>query len=296
MKKILAIILSITLLFLTGCSTNSIKVEKRYEDEEKTSFIPLDSPNIFTLNFKELSKKISSSISEIGISNGCNIDESNFEFDIYFKPNGQIIRFDGKLRVEDFHYADKYQDGLYFIENKYIKSEENFVGIRDTLKTNKSPMAGIEITPGTKSELLKNYLMCKQNINIYPKFMNWFDSFDFKDFLNKYVKDEPVLYRFIVNGKLYGSKDLNNPKSKIKVKFLDCSSGKITELKKKEIKNFTDKNFYCAILPYYVQDGTLQGYDETHFGDYLKDHEDPEEVPCYVSKNIIVIFNNDVFK
>ena len=297
MKKILAIILCFLMLFMAGCSKES---ESDFETEEKnTYFIPLDSQNFFTLNYKDLSKKISSNISKIRGANGNNIYGS-FKLYIYLKPNGQIIKFRGTLPAEEFHDETSHQMARYFIDNKYIKSEENFFGIRDTLKTDKSPMAGIEISGGRKDRIFKNHPGYDgRNLDIYPKFVNWFDNFDFKNILDEYVEKKPVFYMFITNDNLFKLDIMEDPS--INITFLDCSSEKITELKDKDIRsnissdeclNFSDRQFFCAILPYYLQDGTIKGYRESSFGDYQR--EDEEVVPSYVAKNIIVIFNDNI--
>ncbi|AHD07103.1 hypothetical protein [Paenibacillus larvae] len=70
------------------------------------------------------------------------------------------------------------------------------------------------------------------------------------------------------------------------VTYLDCSSNDIREMDKPEsfpgLNNlqFTNKDYY-VVIPYYVQDGTIKGFNEMELGQ--------TEKITYIANNVILL-------
>lgn len=300
-KKLFALFLICLMMFFTGCSTNSAtpepKHEKKVEIKEKTCFVPLSSANMYDLNFKGLSENISSGITNIDGANGNHILEKNFKYDIFFKPNGQILKFSGELTAEKSNDKDENEGITYTLNNKFLETGNEILNIRDALDTKTSPVKGVEIRADMKEEINNEEL----NFNTHTNFINWFDNFKIKNLLDTYIKEKPVFYRFITNDETLKGFIMGAHTKTIII--LDCSSGKATEIKCKNKKDitelndsikFNDRHFYCAFLPYYLHNEFFSvRYGESTFGVY---DEEEECIPSYSSKNIIIIFNDKICK
>lgn len=302
MKKIISILLSTLFIFLTGCSIGSTK------EKEKIVFIPLDSPNFLTLDYNKLSKKIISGIPEFSGVNGDCIDK-DYSLDIFFKPNGEIISFNGALKVDNFRSEVEHTSTLYFLDSRYTKTDNNnkcnFIGI----EMNEETKLGEEIDADkdllkdpdpTQNPNINNTKYNDSQYKSYPNFIKWINDFNSKKLLKEQIKDKPVFYEFVTNDYLLRNDIIKD--DSINVTFLDYSSGKATKLNDKDTRskikagkylNFNDRQFFCAILPYYLQDGTIKGYEKNTLGPYILERKNASD---YIAKNIIVIFNDNILE
>ncbi|MFU2104929.1 hypothetical protein, partial [Paenibacillus larvae] len=116
----------------------------------------------------------------------------------------------------------------------------------------------------------------------FPKFIEWFANFNLKSVLEQYTVGRPVRFQ-LLSGPITGEV-VKNPD--VHVTYLDCSPNDIREMDKPKsypvsrYLEFTDKDYY-AVIPYYVQDGTIKGFNEMKLGQ--------TEKITYIANNVILL-------
>ncbi|MEV2686213.1 hypothetical protein ABNC32_15240 [Paenibacillus larvae] len=277
MKKGAGIILLLLvfLLFLRGCT-----LQEEYDESgrKKDTFIPLKSPNMFTLNFHDLFDQI---FAKIKAENNKVADPT---IDILFTPGGEIMDVDCSVHalMESSESEDQYDLELYRIRNNHSTDTKNRQSLPEAFSAPSSAMTGIDVYRESGGYYDGRY-MDMLNFQKFPKFIEWFANFNLKSVLEQYTVGSPI--RFELQSKVI-SEVVQNPD--VHVTYLDCSSNDIREMDKPEsypeshYLKLTDKDYY-AVIPYYVQDGTIKGFNERHMGQTETDKI------TYIANNVILL-------
>ncbi|AVG14039.1 hypothetical protein [Paenibacillus larvae] len=275
MKKGIGIVLLLLvfLLFLGGCT-----LQEEYDESgrRKDTFIPLKRPNMFTLNFHDLYNQI---LAKIKAEDN---KVANPTMDILFTPEGEIMDVDCSVHALEESAEDQYTMGLYRIRNNHRTDTKNQQSMPETFSAPSSTMTGIDVYWETGGKY-DGRDMAMFNFQKFPKFIEWFANFNLKSVLEQYRVGSPV--RFELQSKVI-SEVVQNPD--VHVTYLDCSSNDIREMDKPEsypeshYLKLTDKDYY-AVIPYYVQDGTINGFNERHMGQTETDKI------TYIANNVILL-------
>ncbi|ARF69196.1 hypothetical protein B7C51_17320 [Paenibacillus larvae subsp. pulvifaciens] len=270
----IVLLLLVFLLFLGGCT-----LQEEYDESgrKKDTFIPLKRPNMFTLNFHDLFDQIFAKIKAEDNK------VANPTMDILFTPEGEIMHVDCSVQALEESAEDQYTMGLYRIRNNHRTDTKNQQSMPETFSAPSSTMTGIDVYWETGGKY-DGRDMAMFNFQKFPKFIEWFANFNLKSVLEQYRVGSPVRFQFL-SGPIT-SEVVENPD--VHVTYLDCSSNDIREMGKPEsfpglnYLQFTNKDYY-AVIPYYVQDGTIKGFNERHMGQTETDKI------TYIANNVILL-------
>ncbi|QHZ50296.1 hypothetical protein [Paenibacillus larvae] len=263
----IVLLLLVFLLFLGGCT-----LQEDYDESgrKKDTFIPLKRPNMFTLNFHDLYDQI---LAKIKAEDNKVTDPT---IDILFTPEGEIMNVNCSVQALEESTEDQDNMGLYRIRNNHRTEFKNKQSMPEAFSAPSSTMTGIDVYWESEGE------GATFNFEKFPKFIEWFTNFNLKSVLEQYRVGNPVRYQFL-SGPIT-SEVVENPD--VHVTYLDCSSNDIREMDKPEsfsglnYLQFTNKDYY-AVIPYYLQDGTIKGFNERHMGQTDK--------ITYIANNVILL-------
>lgn len=277
-RRILILIISIC-IFFTGCvSPNGPSNSKSDDSFEFTN------QNFFSLDWQLLNQNISKRIQakDNHISMPYMYDQSSM--DILFNTEGDIMSFYFSLWAEEDSTKSDYIMGQYIIEdNGNITYPEAF-------SCDKSAITALNVhcrEDGGRFE--KTSFEKYFNFNLYIKNINWLNDFDFASVIRKYVKGNPARLQFL-SGPI-AKEAVNNPD--VNITMLNCTSSEYKETERKCLPDSENPNLqfamfeekldnYFVIVPYYVQDGSLKGFDEKTLGQ--------NERITYIANNLIFFF------
>ncbi|AQR78459.1 hypothetical protein ABNB59_08430 [Paenibacillus larvae] len=270
----IVLLLLVCILFLDGCT-----LQEEYDESgrRKDTFIPLKRPNMFTLNFHDLYDQI---FAKIKAEDNKVADPT---MNILFTPGGEIMHVDCSVHalMESSDSEDQYTMRLYRIRNNHETEFNNKQSLPEAFSAPSSTMTGIDVYresggyyDGRDMDML--------NFQKFPKFIEWFANFNLKSVLEQYTVGRPVRFQ-LLSGPITGEV-VKNPD--VHVTYLDCSPNDIREMDKPKsypvsrYLEFTDKDYY-AVIPYYVQDGTIKGFNEMKLGQ--------TEKITYIANNVILL-------
>ena len=280
MKKGMGVILVLLIcFFFLGSSSLQKDDDQRHQnDRRKDTFIPLQRPNIFTLNFHELYDQI---LAKVKATDNKVTDPT---IDILYTPEGEIMDVDCSVVALKESTIEHDTMGHYRIRNNHRTDTENQQTMPEAFSAPSSTMTGIDVYMESGGEYDGRRYMDGLNFEKFPKFIEWFANLNLKSVLEKYRVGYPVRYQFL-SGPIT-SEVVKNPD--VHVTYLDCSSTDIHEIEKPKsypginYLQFTDKDYY-AVIPYYLQDGTIKGFNERKLGQI-----ETEKI-TYIANNVILL-------
>ena len=280
MKKGMGVILVLLIcFFFLGGSSLQKDDQRDQSGRRKDTFIPLQRPNIFTLNFHELYDQI---LAKVKAEDN---KVANPTVDILFTPEGEIMHVDcSVIALEKSSIdEDEYNMGLFRIRNNHETDFKNKQTLPDAFSAPSSTMTGVdvywEIGGNFKWESMDMFNFAK-----FPKFKEWIANLNLKSILEKYKVGHPVRYQFQSEKIL--NEVVENPD--VHITYLDCSSTDIHEIEKPKsyqginYLQFKDKDYY-AVIPYYLQDGTIKGFNERKLG------QTETEKITYIANHVILL-------
>ena len=278
MKKGMGVILVLLIcfFFLGGSSLKGDNDQIDESGRRKDTFIPLQRPNIFTLNFHELYDQI---LAKVKAEDNKVTDPT---IDFLFTPEGEIMYVDCSVLALEQSSVDKYTMGLYRIRNNKRTDTENKQMLPDAFSAPSSTMTGVDVY----WELGEDYdwrFMDDINFAKFPKFKEWIANLNLKSILEKYKVGHPVRYQ--LQSERILNEVIENPD--VHITYLDCSSNDVREIEKPKslssiYLDLSDKDYY-VVIPYYLQDGTIKGFNEMKLGQI-----ETEKI-TYIANHVILL-------
>ena len=278
MKKGMGVILVLLICFFFLGGSSLQKDDQRDQSGRiKDTFIPLKRPNIFTLNFHDLYDQI---LAKVKAEDNKVTDPT---IDILFTPEGEIMDVDCSVIAMEESAEDQYDSELYRIRNNHRTDTKNKQSLPEAFSVSSSTMTGIDVYRESGAEYDERD-MDMLNFQKFPKFIEWFANLNLKSILEKYKVGHPVRYQ--LQSERILNEVIENPD--VHVTYLDCSSNDVREIEKpKSLSSIylelSDKDYY-VVIPYYLQDGTVKGFNEMKLGQI-----ETEKI-TYIANNVILLF------
>lgn len=283
MKKLLAFSLIFCLLIVSGCNTK----EKKHS-ETNDSFISLSHANIYTLDFNDLYKQIANIVNAEDDMIAMPFMYEKPAIDMIFKPDGEIMQFDLMIRALEQTNDNDYIIGTFRVRNNLHTDSQYMQSLPEVFSAGSSTMTGLDVySQESGSNFAISYFKDTFDFDRIPKFMKWLTEFDLKSVINQYVTGEPVRFQFLSDS--IKSSILYDPN--VHVTYLDCSKDQILEVERPSLSDdpapqyavFPNK-YYYVIVPYYLQDGTIKGFDEKTLGQ--------TKPKTYIANNVIILMQD----
>lgn len=206
--------------------------------------------------------------------------------DILFNPKGDIMSLHFSLWADEGSTENEYIMGQYIVEDV----GEGDIPYPETFSCGQSKITSLQVHCREDGNKFVKYLFKKYfNFDLYVKNINWLNNFEFAPVISKYVKGNPVRLQFLSGPIL--KEAINNPD--VTITMLNCTSTGYQETERKCLPDSENPNLrfamfeekldnYFVIIPYYVQDGSLKGFDEKTLGQ--------NERITYIANNLIFFF------